>query len=71
MPATRPYKERHTFEQRQAKTKSYAESDPDKVMVIVEKHPKSKLPDLSNSKYVSIEAGSWPSKRFNSSKFAT
>lgn len=47
----KPYKERYTFEDRCNKVKSFQESDPDKIMVIVEKHPKSKLPDLPNSKY--------------------
>jgi hypothetical protein len=33
-----------------ARVKSFQESDPDKIMVIVEKHSKSQLPDLQNSK---------------------
>jgi hypothetical protein len=45
------YKERYSFEERQAKAKNFQESDADKVMVIVEKHMKSKLPDLQNTKY--------------------
>ena len=47
---SKTYKERYTFNERLAKAKSFEESDPDKVMVIVEKHQKSKLPDLQNSK---------------------
>lgn len=46
----KPYKERYSFEERVARVKSFEESDPDKIMVIVEKHPKSNLPDLQNSK---------------------
>ena len=46
------YKERYSFEERCTKVKSFQESDPDKIMVIVEKHARSKLPDLQNSKYV-------------------
>jgi hypothetical protein len=46
----KPYKERYTFEERYSKVKSFQESDPDKIMVIVEKHPRSKLPELQNSK---------------------
>lgn len=46
----KPYKERYTFEERVSRVKSFQESDPDKIMVIVEKHPKSTLPDLQNSK---------------------
>jgi len=48
------YKERYTFEERVNKVKAFKESDSDKVMIIVEKHPKSKLPDLINSKYTHI-----------------
>jgi len=48
---TKRYKERYSFEERLAKAKNFQESDPDKVMVIVEKHNKSKLPDLQNTKY--------------------
>lgn len=40
-----------------AKVRSFQESDPDKLMVIVERHPKSKLPDLQNSKYFHHYAG--------------
>ena len=54
----KPYKERYTFEDHCNKVKSFQESDPDKIMVIVEKHPKSKLPDLPNSKYASLDPGS-------------
>ncbi len=49
---SKPYKERYSFEERLAKVRSFQESDPDKVMVIVERHPRSKLPDLNNSKYL-------------------
>jgi len=45
-----PYKVKHSFEERVAKVKHYAETDSDKMLIIVEKHPKSKLPDLANSK---------------------
>ena len=47
---TKPYKERYSYEDRAARVKSFQESDPDKIMVIVERHPKSQLPDLQNSK---------------------
>jgi hypothetical protein len=46
----KPYRERYTLEERTSKVRSFQESDPDKIMVIVERHPKSKLPDLQNSK---------------------
>lgn len=58
----KPYKERYTLEERIAKVKSFQESDPDKIMVIVERHPKSKLPDLQNSKYIFPHADSSPSR---------
>lgn len=54
---TKRYKERYSFEERVAKAKNFQESDPDKVMVIVEKHIKSKLPDLQNTKYKCIDLG--------------
>jgi hypothetical protein len=54
----KPYKERYTFEERCAKVKSFQESDSDKIMVIVEKHARSKLPDLQNSKYSIYNVGS-------------
>lgn len=46
----KPYKERYSFEERGSRVKSFQESDPDKIMVIVERHHKSSLPDLQNSK---------------------
>lgn len=58
----KPYRERYSLEERIAKVKSFQESDPDKIMVIVERHPKSKLPDLQNSKYASPHSGSSLSK---------
>jgi SET domain-containing protein len=58
---SKPYKERYSFEERLGKVRSFQESDPDKVMVIVERHPRSKLPDLQNSKYLPPYAGSSPS----------
>ena len=50
MTMIKPYKERYSFEERVARVKSFQESDPDKIMVIVERHQKSHLPDLQNSK---------------------
>lgn len=57
-----PYKVKHSFEERVAKVKHYAETDSDKMLIIVEKHPKSKLPDLANSKYHSNHLDSSPTK---------
>jgi hypothetical protein len=45
-----PYRQRYSLEERASRAKSFQESDPDKIMVIVEKHPRSKLPELANSK---------------------
>lgn len=49
------YKERYSFEERCTKVKSFQESDPDKIMVIVERHARSKLPDLQNSKFLTFK----------------
>ena len=54
----KPYKERYSFEQRVSRVKSFEESDPDKIMVIVERHGKSHLPELLNSKYLLCDADS-------------
>ena len=46
--------------------KGFQESEPDKIMVIVEKHPKSKLPPLANNRCHFFYKGSSLSKISNS-----
>jgi GABA(A) receptor-associated protein len=52
------YKGRYSFEKRVDKAKTFQESDPDKIMVIVERHAKSNLPELQSSKYLLSETDS-------------
>lgn len=62
------YKERYTLEERQAKAKNFQQTDPDKIMVIAEKHAKSKLPDLPNAKYQDCYTDFQPLNISNSDK---
>jgi len=47
------FKERYTFEERLAESKKRKEQNPKLIPIIVEKHPKAKLPELEKSKYLS------------------
>lgn len=43
-----PFKKRHTLQERIEKSKKQMAANPGKIVIIVEKHPKSILPVLSN-----------------------
>ena len=44
----KPFRERYTFQERVEKCKKQAIQNPEKIVLIAEKHPKSRLPDLKN-----------------------
>ena len=43
-----PFKKRHTLQERIEKSKKQMAANPGKIVIIVEKHPKSILPTLTN-----------------------
>ena len=45
------FKKRHTFQERMEKSKKQMAANPGKIVIIVEKHPKSVLPTLTNPRY--------------------
>lgn len=52
MDAHTPFKKRHTLQERIEKSKKQMASNPGKIVIIVEKHPKSVLPTLTNPRYI-------------------
>lgn len=46
------FKKKHTLQERIEKSKKQMQANPDKIVIIVEKHPKSTLPTLSNPRYL-------------------
>lgn len=46
-----PFKKKHTLQQRIEKAKKQLAGNPGKVLVIVQKHRKSILPNLDNPRY--------------------
>ena len=46
------FKKRHTLQERIEKSKKQMAANPGKIVIIVEKHPKSILPTLSNPRFL-------------------
>jgi 16S rRNA G966 N2-methylase RsmD len=47
-----PFKKKYTLEQRKEKAAKQKIANPDKTVIIVERHKKSKLPPLDNPRYI-------------------
>ena len=52
-----PFKKRHTLQERKDKSKNQMAANPGKIVIIVEKHPKSILPTLTNPRYLMMNVG--------------
>ena len=52
-----PFKKRYNLEQRTEKAKKQMSANPGKIVIIVEKAPKSTLPSLQNPRYVDYDSG--------------
>ncbi len=60
-----PFKKRHTLQERIEKSKKQMAANPGKIVIIVEKHPKSILPTLSNPRYIIVDSGSYARRTTN------
>lgn len=47
-----PFKKRYTLHERMEKSKKQMTQNPGKIVIIVEKHPKSGLPPLNNPRFI-------------------
>ena len=60
------FKNKYTLQERLEKSKRQMEANPNKIVVIVEKHPTSSIPNLPNPRYSSSHLGSCAKKHTSS-----